>query len=1016
MSITNEQELLIKKFFNNTSYEKIFTELFNFQVGLCREVTLLCRDSIIGFCCEGESFRVYVEKKNGRFYIKFTAIKYYIEFKTWEKFGYKTILSENEIEFKKNRKKYILKSQFKKVESGNFLEIYKEALFEEYRFLSKSNPHMPLFEGKFEYEEKDGYVYSFTLNKELGVPDGTPVCVYSDLYNSILGCVVYSEGYEIVLKLKKKLNLNSKIEFSSSVYELLKVLIEKLEGINYNDYLVSQLVRGRMYRITGKPEQGQEKAITKALYSSLTIIWGPPGTGKTHTLAEIALKFYKQGKRVLILSQSNIAVDNAMLKIKKFIKERSSYGAVEGKIFRAGYSKIKEICSVADENDFYINARQFVEKTNPKLISELNSLLDMRDRECLPDKKKIITDKISNIRSFIHSKEDELIYSAQILGTTISKVTVDNLISSSKFDVVLFDEASMAFVPQIVYACSLAREKFICIGDFRQLPPIVQSSESNILNKDIFEFLGIYEAPISSNHKWLVMLNEQRRMHPSISGFVKEKIYSNLLDDHPDTYINKQDILTKEPLSGCSLGYYDIDQICCVALSKEVGKTHSHSNLISAYISVLIALNAKKSYQKTVAIISPYKNQVNLIKAILLDLHIGQEQGVYCSTIHQFQGRESDVVVFDTVDAYPMEKIGKMLRHGDNSQRLLNVAMTRAEGKFILVGSKSLSKGANTLSLLWQYLIQNGQPIYNNVFLDLENDLKVRVFDSIEKVVEVIKNKKKISALVSFNNQLLSTHLKFFDVLNNLELTDNDNIFIDKTVEEKKLSYVASQINKIAKLNIGYKSDSYYSDNLIMLDEKQLIIPIFTLKNGFYVYLVHIGKHIANALMDLQYELFIEESKLKQKIKFVQEVNSTKWIKCPICEINYIHPGEKSCEVCSNERSFKKGHVFVLETDQVSLWDICELWARLLGEKHIKRFYDRNKFALKNVIHNNPKIAHIYKEVDWANGKVAFYDKNDVFREFFKVEQRVGPAIKKCYITSYSELENSIIYVSSKIN
>lgn len=82
----------------------------------------------------------------------------------------------------------------------NFLDTYKEALWEEYRYISKSNPHTPLFDGKFEYYEKNGYVYSFSLNKELGIPDGTPVTVYCDNGIPIGGSVVYSEGYEIVIK------------------------------------------------------------------------------------------------------------------------------------------------------------------------------------------------------------------------------------------------------------------------------------------------------------------------------------------------------------------------------------------------------------------------------------------------------------------------------------------------------------------------------------------------------------------------------------------------------------------------------------------------------------------------------------------------------------------------------------------------------------------------------------------------------------------------------------------------
>ncbi|MGN1099309.1 MAG: DEAD/DEAH box helicase, partial [Christensenellales bacterium] len=575
-----------------------------------------------------------------------------------------------------------------------FLDTYKEALLEEYNFLSKSNNRIPLFDGKYEYADIDGYVYSFMLNKEFGVPDGTPVYVYIDspginYISSVSGSVVYSEGYEIVIKVKKIINIKSKVEFTSAVHELLKMLVERLNGINYNDFLVDSLIHGKDLCIDGNPEKGQKKAIAMSLSNPITIIWGPPGTGKTHTLAEIALKCFEHGKRVLILSQSNIAVDNAMLKIKQFVRERSCYGSLKGNIFRAGYSKIKEVFSVLDENDFYINARQYVEKNNPELIKELNQLLEKaHDKETDSVKKKEITDRIHSIRSFIRSKEDELIVSAQILGTTISKATVDILISNNRYDVVLFDEASMAYVPQIVYACSLAKEHFICIGDFRQLPPIVQCGEKNILNIDIFEFLGIYKAPIFSNHQWLVMLNTQRRMHSTISYFVREKIYSQHLTDHHDTDIKTRNILDKAPLPGYSIGYFDMDKINCSAQSKEVGKTHSHSNFISAYISVLIALSAKKSGQDTVAIISPYKNQVNLIKAILLDLHVGQENGVYCSTIHQFQGRESNVIIFDTVDAYPMKKIGKMLSQGDNSNRLINVAMTRAEGKFILLGSR----------------------------------------------------------------------------------------------------------------------------------------------------------------------------------------------------------------------------------------------------------------------------------------------------------------------------------------
>lgn len=89
-----------------------------------------------------------------------------------------------------------------------------------------------------------------------------------------------------------------------------------------------------------------------------------------------------------------------------------------------------------------------------------------------------------------------------------------------QFDLVMFDEVSMAYVPQVIAAAALAREKFMCVGDFKQLAPISQNQAARILQVDIFSYLRIVDE--NGNmfwHPWLVMLNEQRRMAPAISEF-----------------------------------------------------------------------------------------------------------------------------------------------------------------------------------------------------------------------------------------------------------------------------------------------------------------------------------------------------------------------------------------------------------------------------------------------------------------------------------------------------------------
>ena len=108
----------------------------------------------------------------------------------------------------------------------------------------------------------------------------------------------------------------------------------------------------------------------------------------------------------------------------------------------------------------------------------------------------------------IREQEQTYVRRASIVATTILKVVIDQLFENRKYDVVMFDEASMAYVLQVIFAATFAKEHFICVGDFRQLAPIAQSGEKQTMCEDIFTFLGINRYWQPYFHPWLVMLME----------------------------------------------------------------------------------------------------------------------------------------------------------------------------------------------------------------------------------------------------------------------------------------------------------------------------------------------------------------------------------------------------------------------------------------------------------------------------------------------------------------------------
>ena len=584
-----------------------------------------------------------------------------------------------------------------------FCDEYKRATISEVVYLKNNGgKRQHVFDGKRIEYKNSRYVYTFEADDELKYPEGTQISIWQG-DTSVSGNVVGCEDFTIIIATGTDLGIDVPyLEFSAEPWRLLNSLVDRLDGILDNP---SEIVRALVcdgqksidysnHTIT----TGQETAVQMSKSQPITFVWGPPGTGKTQTLAKIALAHIEQGHRVLMLSYSNVSVDGAILRVHKMQPTLRP-----GTIVRYGYARHADLLEHR-----YLTSYNLAIHNHPELLKERQDLIAERKKLPRTSPQYVqIGRRLTQIRNELSSEEKATLNMAQFVATTVSKTVVDSAIRGCEFDVVIFDEASMAYIPQIVFAASLAKKHFICMGDFRQLPPIVQSNDTSPLNADIFQYCGITAAVDGGrNHKWLCMLDTQYRMHPNIADFASRTMYGGLLRSADGMTSNRQDIVTGAPIAGHAMAFADLSGMMSVCTKTG---DNSRVNVLSAFMAFALALAAARTNE--VGIITPYHAQSRLLHAMARDVADAHPElnPIACATVHQFQGSEKDVIIYDAVDCYRMPYPGMLLTATGNNyaNRLFNVALTRAKGKFIGVANISYMENKNlSKNLMFKHMIE----------------------------------------------------------------------------------------------------------------------------------------------------------------------------------------------------------------------------------------------------------------------------------------------------------------------
>lgn len=421
------------------------------------------------------------------------------QFKTFRKIFAETAFiteEENEIFLKVINKKIafhipIIKEEEQNEKQGytSKLDEYIKSVYTEmYQLKQEGGREYKVTNGHFIKQKHFSYLYSFNLEAELFIADDSPISFRIGL-RKITGIVSFCENFLIIIELEEPIEDNPKAVIqsgyiSSEPWKLLENLNKRLHLINKQNKIALKLMNeGPTLAYNGslsEIQKGQDSAISHALKEPITVIWGPPGTGKTYTMAKLAGEYVKQGKSILIVSHSNISVDNVVKQIyHQFCNSDLKNVIKNNNVLRYGYVRDEEL----QKNPYVVSFNVAIQGTSEK--ERYDELTDIKEKllreQGISFNSQImaqindIKNQLKGIRALLKSEEQELIKSASVVATTVSKIYADLLFENMAFDVVMFDEVSMAYVPQIICAASFAQKHLICVGDFRQLAPIVQS-------------------------------------------------------------------------------------------------------------------------------------------------------------------------------------------------------------------------------------------------------------------------------------------------------------------------------------------------------------------------------------------------------------------------------------------------------------------------------------------------------------------------------------------------------------
>lgn len=437
----------------------------------------------------------------------------------------------------------------------------------------------------------------------------------------------------------------------------------------------------------------QEKAVNQVLQAKeVAIVHGPPGTGKTTTLVEAIHETLRRENQVLVCAQSNTAVD--------WIAEKLVDRGIN--VLRVGNpTRVNEkMLSFTYERRFENHPAYSTLRTTRAAIREVVG----RVKRLKGSKKESLRGHLNKLQS--QAIELEIKIDAQLFGE--ARVIACTLVGSANrilngktFSTLFIDEAAQALEAACWIAITKA-DRVILAGDHHQLPPTIKCIEAARGGLD----RTLIQKITRSKPQTVSMLEIQYRMHQDIMRFPSEWFYRGRLQAAPE--VSHRNILEFDtPIEWCDTALCEFKEDCVNENFGRINKPEAEL-LVQQLQNYIEKISIERVLDESIdfGLISPYRVQVQYLRQLIKKNRFFHplKKLITIHTVDGFQGQERDVIFISLVRANEEGNIGFL-----NDLRRMNVAITRARMKLILLGDAPTLTRHPFYKALHEYIRENGK-------------------------------------------------------------------------------------------------------------------------------------------------------------------------------------------------------------------------------------------------------------------------------------------------------------------